>query len=192
VIYVIGGSAVLVNDTLTGNRPGGDGGVTSAIDNGSKITARNLTVAGNVPWYGVDGNTAGIINEPGKTFDIANSIVAGNTGSGSPAYTDCQGTFASLGWNLVQTIPSGCSFAGTTTGNIYGKAAKLGALANNGGPTQTLLPQAGSPVIDAGNPAAPGMSPPQLCPLFDQRNVARPRDGNHDGKKRCDIGAVEL
>ena len=27
--------------------------------------------------------------------------------------------------------------------------------------------------------------------LFDQRGAARPRDGNSDGIKRCDIGAVE-
>jgi len=70
-------------------------------------------------------------------------------------------------------------------------ARACATLANNGGPTETELPQAGSSAIDAGNPAAPGTSPPQLCPLFDQRNVPRPRDGNHDGIKRCDIGAVE-
>ena len=57
----------------------------------------------------------------------------------------------------------------------------LGALADNGGPTKTLLPQAGSPAIDAGNQTD--------CTIngitTDQRGYTR-----IDGK--CDIGSVEV
>ena len=53
----------------------------------------------------------------------------------------------------------------------------LGALADNGGTTPTLLPQATSPAIDAAD--CVGISP-------DQRGVARPQGA------RCDIGAVEV
>jgi hypothetical protein len=69
------------------------------------------------------------------------------------------------------------------TGNLTGTQAapldaKLGPLANNGGPTQTHALTSGSPAINAGsNPAA--------LPN-DQRGVARNVGGN------VDIGAVEL
>ena len=55
--------------------------------------------------------------------------------------------------------------------------ARLGALADNGGPTATnaLLP--GIPAIDA---SAEGS-----CPPLDQRGVPRPRG------RSCDIGAFE-
>jgi hypothetical protein len=52
---------------------------------------------------------------------------------------------------------------------------QLGLLADNGGPTQTLAPQSGSPAIDAGTTG---------CPATDQRGA--PRVG------QCDIGAVEF
>lgn len=54
----------------------------------------------------------------------------------------------------------------------------LGALADNGGHTPTVLPAAGSPLIDAGE------SGTNLAP--DQRGVARPQG------PRADIGAVEV
>ena len=52
--------------------------------------------------------------------------------------------------------------------------AKLGALTNNGGPTLTLLPASGSPVVGAGRD----------CPTIDQRG--KPRT-----KAACAAGAVE-
>ena len=58
--------------------------------------------------------------------------------------------------------------------------AQLGALANNGGPTQTRLPLAGSPAIDTGDPTF-------TIPLTDQRGTGFARIVNG----RVDIGAVE-
>jgi hypothetical protein len=54
----------------------------------------------------------------------------------------------------------------------------LGALADNGGPTQTRALSSGSPAIDTGNNSA--------CPAADQRGIVRPQGGG------CDIGAYEL
>jgi hypothetical protein len=53
----------------------------------------------------------------------------------------------------------------------------LGPLADNGGPTQTMALLPGSAAIDAGDDA--------VCPITDQRGVARPH-GAH-----CDVGAYE-
>jgi predicted outer membrane repeat protein len=68
-----------------------------------------------------------------------------------------------------------------------GASPMLGALADNGGPTQTLLPLAGSPLIDAipwddcdSNAAGPD----------DQRGVNRSETGAEDDG--CDIGSVEV
>ena len=58
---------------------------------------------------------------------------------------------------------------------------QLGPLANNGGPTRTRLPLAGSPAIDAGDPAFGG------SPTTDQRGTGFARVING----RLDIGATE-
>jgi hypothetical protein len=61
----------------------------------------------------------------------------------------------------------------------------LGALGDNGGPTQTLLPTTGSPLLDT--------VPLDVCETFvalgistDQRGVTRPQG------TACDVGAVEI
>ena len=65
-------------------------------------------------------------------------------------------------------------------GNIVGVNPMLGPLQNNGGPTQTIAPLAGSPAIDAGSNAdAPGPT--------DQRGTGFPRIVHN----RIDIGAYE-
>jgi hypothetical protein len=61
--------------------------------------------------------------------------------------------------------------------NLTGVDPKLGKLRNNGGPTFTMLPAAGSPALGAG--ANPGSL------TTDQRGEARPATG-------VDIGAVEV
>lgn len=59
----------------------------------------------------------------------------------------------------------------------------LQAMALNGGPTHTMMPQTGSPAIDAGNNL--------FCPSYDQRGSMRPVD-SLGGGAICDIGAVEV
>ncbi|WP_306673638.1 right-handed parallel beta-helix repeat-containing protein [Tahibacter caeni] len=51
---------------------------------------------------------------------------------------------------------------------------------------------AGSPVIDAGNPADPGSGGVFVCTAGDARDEMRPADGDADGAAVCDIGAHEL
>jgi hypothetical protein len=74
---------------------------------------------------------------------------------------------------------------GTITGTPLTADPQLGPLQSNGGPTQTMAPSEGSPVVDAGS--AFGLT-------SDQRGLGRPFDfapivNAGDGS---DIGAVEL
>ena len=128
----------------------------------------------------------GIANHKPATTKIANSLIAGNHDAGGKA-PDCLGKLLSAGYNLIQ-YPAGCKIRGTLTGNITDKDPQLGPLAKNGGPTQTMALLAGSPAIDAANPAKPG-SGTGACEVTDQRGT--PRGVSGAGKTVCDIGAFE-
>ena len=93
---------------------------------------------------------------------ISNSIISGNADVavsnyagyyGTVSAPDVSGTFSSLGHNLIgQTNGSSGWTAADLTGTTASPLnANLGPLANNGGPTQTMLPLTGSPAIDAGS-----------------------------------------
>jgi len=86
------------------------------------------------------------------------------------------GTITSQGHNLIGTATAPTDFPGT--GDVTGVTnPQLGALQNNGGPTQTRLPAAGSPAIDTG-PASSSFT-------TDQRGFVRLAGAN------VDKGAVE-
>ena len=136
------------------------------------------------------------------TFGLANSTVVGGLGldlgdldstgiarvshsivqvpSGTDAITvDGVGAAQALDvrWSLLS---SGLGANQTdTVGNQLNTDAQLAALANNGGPTRTMLPLTGSPAIDSGDPA---FSDPVTV---DQRGLTRI-------VRIIDIGAVEV
>src|SRR5262249_10866858 len=92
------------------------------------------------------------------------------------------GALTSNGYNFSDDSTCGLT---QPTDHPSGGSPALGVLADNGGPTMTLLPATGSPLIDA----IPGLS----CQAdgatgitTDQRGIARPQS------EKCDIGAVEV
>jgi uncharacterized repeat protein (TIGR01451 family) len=175
-ILHFGESMHLTNSTISGNRASRSGG---GIAIRHSPTLNNVTVTDNT----ASGEGGGLYVGLGNTLHVANSILAGNESSSSPALSpDCSGTLISQGYNLIQDT-TGCFIGADTTGNVTGKDALLDPLADNGGPTLThaLLP--GSPAIDAGNPAGCTDHLGGLL-LTDQRGM--PRAG------RCDMGAYEL
>jgi len=121
----------------------------------------NLTVSGSIFSSNTSGNGAGAVqSNGGGTMDMANSaynLFYGNKNNGTEDDTTGYGT----------------------ANYVYTTTAPLGALANNGGPTQTMLPVAGSAAIDR-------IAPGALCPSADQRGGPRPQGD------LCDIGAVEV
>lgn len=154
------------NSTFSGNRTTGAGSGGAAIyqTGGGTSTVTYATVAGNSGQaFG-----GGIYGDGAATLVVSRSIIADNTNG------NCDGVLTSGGYNLW--------FGSTTCPfNDPGDGAgdpKLGALANNGGPTQTMPPGSGSAAINR--------IPVAQCLLhIDQRGGGRPA-GNG-----CDSGAVE-
>lgn len=162
------GELEVVNSTFWRNRAAGSGG---AIYNGAggnaKLSAativRNVADSDNSSI----GSGGGLFNSPGWSFEIANSIVALNDQVGGDA-DDCAGAFDSLGGNL-RTDGTDCGgFAGP--GDAIRANPKIGRLAGNGGPTQTVALKRGSPAI--------GRAVRALAPERDQRGQRR--DSNPD------------
>jgi uncharacterized repeat protein (TIGR01451 family) len=159
------------------------GGVLLAIDptgtEPSEATIVNSTIAGNsLGTGGVAGGGLAAVNPtmtPGGSaaLTVKNTIVAGNTVPAGPS--DCA---------VAATVTSDHNLSGDAS-CMFGDAGSkqntnplLGALANNGGETDTLALQPGSPAIDAGTNDG--------CPATDQRGVSRPQGS------ACDVGAFEL
>ena len=106
---------------------------------------------------------------------------------GGPNCSDGNGApltgIVDAGYNLADD--TSCGLTTATDKQAAGLDPSVGALANNGGPTQTLLPLTGSPLIDAITAAA-CQTGPATGVTTDQRGVARPQGSG------CDIGAVEV
>ncbi len=184
----------VVNTTITGNtavsradRPGTESGVGAGIDargaTPSTLTIVNSTIAGNAASKhggGINvsqGYPPFIVGIPlAQTVVLRNTIVAGNVNAAGNS-ADCSHLgvviFRSLGHNLASD-PS-CPFR--LPSDLPNTNPRLGPLADNGGPTDTLVLLPGSPAINAGGPVG--------CPATDQRGVPRPQG-------HCDIGAFEL
>jgi cysteine-rich repeat protein len=163
----------VINSTISGNVATQSGGGIDAFEEGGVLLA-NATITANSA-----GNTGGGVVSSFCT--ISNTIIAGN--SAGTAEPDCNAALTSDGYNLIENLEH-CFISGDLTGVVTGVSARLGALRNNGGPTLTHAPLAGSPVLGAGSPAAPG-SGGGACAADDQRGVARPIGAT------CDLGAVE-
>ena len=170
----VAGTVALTNCTISGNSAlAGGGGI---VNFSGTLRLQNVTVTGN---RANDQNIGAIasLNDDGVRTEIGNSIVSGNIGndvSSDFVEDGTASTLVSLGYNL---IGNGTTAGFNQPGDQRGVTNPgLGALANNGGPTQTHLPNAGSPAIDQGNTTL----------TVDQRGVARPIGAADD------IGAVEV
>ncbi len=74
------------------------------------------------------------------------TIVAGNTGGN--CYITSGGLLnTSVGYNLTDDPSTANTCNLTSSTDVLGASPQLGALANNGGPTQTLLPVITSPAV---------------------------------------------
>jgi hypothetical protein len=148
----------------------------------------------------ISGNTVGITqNDPSADVDVADSTIAGN-GTGLVGYSrialagsvvadnttaDCSlsalsGFAGGYEYDLDDDGTCGFSAVNHSQSDVL---AGLGPLQSNGGPTDTMAPSLGSPLLNQ-IPVGTRL----LCSRTssDQRGVPRPQG------TRCDIGAVEL
>ncbi|HET7089767.1 MAG TPA: Ig-like domain-containing protein [Anaerolineae bacterium] len=183
------GAATLANVTISGNTAKTDGGGLYNTGSASAATLNNVTVTANTADS--DGNGSGNgggVFRSGGTVGVKNTIIAGNTdNSGATQHPNCSGSLISQGHNLIGPSTGCAGFVDGANGDRVGVAdpdLNLGSLQDNGGATFTHALLAGSPAIDAGNPATPG-SGGDACSLTDQRGAYRPRG------RACDIGAFE-
>lgn len=170
------------NTTIAGNTAAStgviDSGRSSPADS-SVVNLHNVTIAANtVQSCGVVLSAAG-----SDTVTVENSIIGGNGNAGACCALSGNTVLVSGGHNVFDNV-TGCTITGDTTGNQTGMDPLLGALAPNGGTTETMAPLAGSPVLDMGSPAVPG-SGGGACAAADQRGALRPLG------VRCDVGAFE-
>jgi putative cell wall-binding protein len=164
----LAGEVLIESTTVAENTAASVGGIGAR---GSSVTLRHSTVVGNVATADYGGFA---VNAP-NTID--HSVIANNEAAGlGPDVLALAPFTASATWSLVEdTTDSAVTEAGD---NIVGVDPALGDLDDNGGPTETMFPEDGSPLIDAGDPDIIGE------PTTDQRGEPRVQD-------RIDIGAVE-
>lgn len=166
------------NSTLTGNEAQSNGGAIAT--NQTPLVVHNCTIAFNRAGINTTGSTGGGIFAANGTVDLESSIVAENTArGGKPDLSSSTGTPFTANHCLISSATGILFTADPVTQQLLGKDPLLTPLANNGGPTQTLAPRAGSPCINQGT------NPDDLA--FDQR-------GRPFGRQRglaVDIGAVE-
>ena len=161
------------NDTFADNVAKlGLGGSIFLSGNGGPL--RNITFLGNQADGGSGYFGAAIAGN--TTLTITNTLLSYNTTKDCGSPMACSsGSSTGLG-NLqwpTQHIVCPARDRICTDGTIF-RDPKLGALAENGGPTETIAPLAGSPALGSGLD----------CPPTDQRGVMRPVNG-------CTTGAVE-
>ncbi len=180
----------------TGRSPSNEDSPIVGVD--GSIDFQNSTIASNsASQFGGGVYLNQYADDPGAespnlvspTIQLTSSILADNSAKG--AANDAERPDGSTAggidsaFSLVEN-PLNVPFVASQS-SLTGIDPQLGALGDNGGPTQTQLPSTTSPVIDRGK------APARL--LDDQRSLARIVDGsaaNAAGGDGADIGAVEV
>ncbi len=149
----------LINTTISGNNANGFGGGVDVL--GGTATLINTTITNNHGDNdNGGGGGAGGLRRQGGTVTLHNTIVAGNfAGSGTSTPNDIEGAIDAASSNNL--VGDGTNMTGITNGsqgNQVGSAGspinpQLGPLANNGGTTATHALLSTSLAIEAGNNA---------------------------------------
>jgi hypothetical protein len=190
----------IANSTIARNITGARGGGIVNNGDGTQLTITNTTIAGNTAaegsgsnvFQGSSGNTlpllmtSTLLAQPlAFTATTAGLSAREPLGGGGPSNCNSGGgnEFDSQGYNLDDDGTCELNEASDQP-NVD---AQLGPLADNGGPTETMLPAPASRAVDQG--LSDGLT-------TDQRGLGRPHDfvevPDAPGGDAADIGAVEL
>ncbi len=166
-LYVESASLTVRNSTFTGNQAVSGGAIATVAPGSNPILLNNLTLHGDsASTSGSELYVSGTITP--SAYTITNTLVGGSC-NGFTAAPTAHGSFESPG-NTCLFNPA------TNHVSVADASLFLNALADNGGPTKTILPSTGSPLIDAGG---------NDCEIFDQRHLVR-------NVGPCDVGALEV
>jgi hypothetical protein len=195
----VNGTFKAEDSTISGNSAGVGGGVSihpsgptspevgpsgSVTFNNSTIAANTATTKGGGFYLGAYGPSPGPYTSS-ASIPLNSTIIGDNKANGSSNDLEQADPSTSGGFELFLSLAEALGTPVlTATGSIIGSDPQLGVLANNGGPTRTMLPAASSPAIDAGG---------NIFHLAtDQRGDPRTVDlGPADATDGTDIGAVE-
>jgi uncharacterized repeat protein (TIGR01451 family) len=214
-----GGTLNISRSTVSGNTAGRHGGGVEAqgdtsVSNSTVVnntaqqegggigTSTSVDIDVNVESSTISGNTAAngggfYLKAAANKYNFKNTILSGSTANVSGQDAENFGTLTSQGYNVVGSIQTnpGATFTTLPTDQL-GTAPGLALdalnkplLADNGGPTLTVLPLPSSPAIDKGN---------SFGLTTDQRGFARPVDlldsafPDAAGGDASDVGAVEV
>jgi predicted outer membrane repeat protein len=182
------GTVLVTGTTFVGNGSTNVGGALF-IGTSGLLDVANSTFTGNATTF-----AGGAIHNSASEAMVASSTFSGNTATieGGAIFNGRTGSLTVLNSVLADNSGGNCgivipvtdgghniSWPDTTCPGVNADP-RLGPLASNGGPTQTLALLPASPAIDALPRVGAG------CPATDQRGVSRPQGPN------CDIGAFEL
>lgn len=184
------GDAALVDVTVTANEATDRGG---GLHVGRRLSLVYGTVVANAAPVAANLD---LVRRP----SVFATVLADPAGGGA----NCDAT---LPFRATDSFSDDASCGGAADGwaGTAGVDPLLGALADNGGPTRTMLPSPESPLVDVIDPLPYWAGPTFSCTTFDdQRGVSRPQDGNGrpetggatvgpygPNEVWCDIGAVE-
>lgn len=164
----------LTNSTVWGNSSVDVS--TTGVHRGGGIDAPGTDVSLTFTTVGLNRGLTGGANIAAGGALIAHASVVGVADGQSTGSSCALGSTTSIGYDLDDGATCGFGAGPGDAGNVPNL---LGPLGSNGGPTQTVSPQPGSPAVDR-MPAADG-----ACMGNDQRGVARPRGTG------CDSGSFE-
>jgi hypothetical protein len=186
-IYAHNDTVTMQNSTLSDNTTSASGSTVGGGLDAENVTLVYSTVARNTAKTGANfelENTT-VDNGPVVLTTFASVIALPQGGGLNCTASTSNVTKTSNGYSFDD---DGSCVVGSATGDMSDAGDPgLGTLADNGGLTQTLLPQTNSPLIDAvatADCSSDGAS--TIVPLVDQRDYPRPFGSG------CDIGAVEV
>jgi hypothetical protein len=206
-MFVASANISVANGTFFGNAAtGGEGGVNDVSQSGTggdsvggglylsrgSISLKGVTLASNQAlgaFFSPGTSHGGGIANAGAGLFTNTTLIGNNTQGPSSASNgnDVSGSITSSHSLIGQTAGAMITDDG---GNIFNVNPALdpGGLKLNGGPTQTVALEDGSPAIDTGDNPVCAAVPPTGLGKVDQRGIARFRHGDN----LCDIGAFEF
>jgi hypothetical protein len=167
-IYTFGNFSA-INTTFAFNVADTGGGLYAATGSSNSLV--------NVTMYANRADIGGAIFNESSSITLRNTVAdysRNRLNTASSLNCDSNGANTTSGGHNV--ISDNSCFIAPAAGDQLNVNPQLAGLADNGGPTLTVMPLAGSPVINNGN----------NCPATDQRGATRPFG------LACDVGAVEF